>query len=76
MLKIPMSQSLAHPLYQYRKSHRLTRAQLARQLQCSTRTIARWEKGQYSPRLKQGIALSQLTGLPLERLASSPVDMV
>ena len=59
-----------HPLYQYRKERRLTRQQLAHQIGCSTRTLARWEKGHYCPRLSFAVRAGQVTGLAVETLGA------
>ncbi len=60
-----------HPLYEYRKKHRLTRRQLAVQIGCSTRTLARWEKGHFCPRLAFAVRAGQVTGLAVEALGDS-----
>jgi DNA-binding XRE family transcriptional regulator len=64
-----MDSTSHHPLYQHRKAHYLTRQQMAAQIGCSTRTLARWEKGLYCPRLTFALKASQVTGLSILALS-------
>ncbi len=68
--------AMVHPLHVYRQAHRLTRRTLAAQLGCSTKTLFRWEKGQYCPRLALALQVSQVTGLPVEALKNSEGTVV
>jgi DNA-binding XRE family transcriptional regulator len=58
-----------HPLFLYRTMRHMTRAQLALQIGCSTRTLSRWEKGHYSPRLAFAVRANHVTGLSVETLS-------
>ncbi|MFZ1683637.1 MAG: helix-turn-helix transcriptional regulator [Candidatus Zixiibacteriota bacterium] len=60
-----------HPLVLHRQSHHLTREQLAEQIGCSSRTLARWEKGQYRPRLVFAVRASQVTGIAVQTLCAT-----
>jgi DNA-binding XRE family transcriptional regulator len=57
-----------HPLKNYRKERSLTRAALARDLDVSKTTIARWEEGKRRMELKQVINVARKTGIPANEL--------
>lgn len=62
-----------HPLYLYRKSHRLTRVALASKIGCATRSLARWEQGVTTPRMGLAVKTSQVTKLSIDALFGAPI---
>ena len=64
------------PLYAYRKAHRVTRASLASQIGCATRTLARWEKGVSRPRMALAIHTSRVTELSLDELFGGSTSQI
>jgi DNA-binding XRE family transcriptional regulator len=65
---VAMDAACNHPLCRHRQANRLTRACLASQIGCSTRSLARWEQGVTRPRMELAVRVSKVTGLSLDAL--------
>lgn len=57
-----------HPLYRFRQARHMTRETLAKDIGCSTRSLARWEKGDMRPRMALATQASRVTGLSIDEL--------
>ena len=70
--------STNHPLEAYRNSHTppKTRAALARDLNVSKTTIARWEEGTRKVDQKLVTDISSKTGIPVKELRPDLADLV
>lgn len=62
---------MEHPLTKYRARKNLTQAELGAELGVTHATVCRWENGTRTPRVRELIRISEITGIAAADLLQS-----
>lgn len=66
----------AHPLAEFRTKHdpRLTQDDLGEKVGVDGMTISRWERGERVPQKRHWPKLTEVTGIPIEKILAASVE--